>query len=286
MAIKIKRNEDANAIVFENSTFPIYHNSAITAEVDAGDNTLVNIKDTFSKSGNDIKMYRIPFSEFIDENDNSFADAATCVAYINEKANIPRAEILRDSATYTQGYYSLLTDFYFTAGTPTLTNIGVDDVNEWVDLNFTVAPNNSNEGLFDYRPVAMVEAQATGHTGTGTQVDPIIFLLEGLDLRSFASFRASLTFEPETDEGQFDARLLFTRHSGTTPSTDFDITETVMTMVQGADIEYFAEPFLSFFVGDSIDTNGAGDAGTFKFQVRSNVQGDVRLRAFSLYINK
>lgn len=286
MAIKIKRNEDANAIVFENSTFPIYYNSAITSEVDADDSTLVNIKDTFSKAGNDYKMYKLPFTEFVDENDASFVDAATCVAYINEKANIPRAELLRDSATYTQGYYSLLTDFYFTAATPTVTTIGVDDVGNWVDLNFTIAPNNSNEGLFDYRPVAMGEAQATGHTGTGTQVDPIVFLLEGLDLRSFCSFRSSLTFEPETDEGQFDARLLFTRHSGTTPSTDFDISETVMTMAQGAGIEYFAEPFLSFFIGDTIDTNAAGDAGTFKFQVRSNVQGDVRARAFSLYINK
>lgn len=200
--------------------------------------------------------------------------------------NVNMATMLTDSNQYVQGYYSLLTDFYFTAGTPTSTTIGADDIDQWIDVNITIAPNNSNEGLFDYRPDAMKNAQAVGHTGAGTQVDPIVFSLEGLNLRSFCSFRSSLTFEPDADEGQLEARLLFQRHSGTTPSTDFDITETVLSMSQGAAIEYFAEPFLSFFIGDTIDTNGVGDAGSFRFQIKANVQGTLRTRAFSLYVNR
>ena len=56
-------------------------------------------------------------------------------------------------------------------------------------------------------------------------------------------------------------------------------------MNQGTDEEYPAEPFLSFFVGDTIDTNGVGDAGQCKFQIRSNVTGTARMRALTWYIS-
>ena len=65
---------------------------------------------------------------------------------------------------------------------------------------------------------------------------------------------------PDEDEGALEAQLNFRRHSGTTPSEDFQIADVALSMSQGADIEYPAEPTLTFFVGDTIDTNGAGDA--------------------------
>ena len=100
------------------------------------------------------------------------------------------------------------------------------------------------------------------------------------------NFRASLTFEPDEDGGQLDARLDFQRHSGTTPSDNFPIEDVALTMTQGADIEYPGEPLLTFFVGDTIDTNGAGDAGQCKFQLRSTVPGTVRMRALTWYITQ
>lgn len=95
-----------------------------------------------------------------------------------------------------------------------------------------------------------------------------------------------MTFEPDEDEGELDVRLLFNRHSGTTPSDDFEIADVALTMSQGADVEYPAEPMLSFFVGDTIDTNGPGDAGRCRFQIRSTVAGTVRMRALTWYITK
>ena len=179
-----------------------------------------------------------------------------------------------------QGHYGLLTNFYFTGGVPTVTEVGEDDVDEWLDINFDI----DAAGNFDFRPNAMKTAQVNGHAGAGTQADPILFSLEGLTQSSSVNFRASLTFEPDVDESQFETRLLFNRHSNTTPSDDFPIAEVTLGMSQGADVEYDAEPMLSFFVGDTIDTNGPGDAGKCRFQIRSSVEGTLRMRALTWYI--
>ena len=91
-------------------------------------------------------------------------------------------------------------------------------------------------------------------------------------------------FEPDEDEGSLEARLNFRRHSGTTPSEDFQIADVALAMSQGADIEYPAEPTLTFFVGDTIDTNGPGDAGSCTFQVKATVPGTVRMFALTWYV--
>jgi len=180
-----------------------------------------------------------------------------------------------------QGYYSLLTGFYFN-GTATETEIDENNVNTWVDVLIDTDPS----GTFDYRPTSMKEADSVGITGDGTAGSPIVFNLEGLSIRSSANFRSSMSFEPDTDESVLETRLLFNRHSGTTPSQDFSIEEVTLNMTQGADIEYAAEPMLSFFVGDTIDTNGVGDAGKCRFQVKASVEGTLRVRALTWYIQQ
>lgn len=189
--------------------------------------------------------------------------------------------IINQATLATQGYFSLLSSFYFTPGVATETTIDVADENIWVDVNFVVYDGGSDEGLFDKRPTAMKEANGIAFDeATG------FFTLEGLDTNSFCFFRASMTFEPEEDEGELQARLFFERHSNTTPADPFPIEDVVATMSQGADIEYPVEPFLSFFVGDTIDTNAPGDSGKCKFQIKSSVAGIVRMRALTWYINK
>ena len=179
------------------------------------------------------------------------------------------------------GYYGLLSDFYF-GGNATETNILLTEINTWVDLELNI----NSLGLFDNRPTLMKSAQSIGHTGDGSTNNPIVFDLEGLTTTAFANFRASMSFEPEEDEGQLESRLLFNRHSGTTPSTDFSIEEVSLSMFNGANVDYVSEPMLSFFIGDTIDTNATGDAGKCKFQIKSNVAGRVKLRALTWYINK
>lgn len=197
--------------------------------------------------------------------------------YVTQQLNT----VIGNATLLTQGYYGMLSSFYF-GGTATDTVIDINNVNTWLDVELTTDAN----GLFDKRPLDMITAQANGHTGTGASGDPIIFNLEGLDVRAFANFRASLAFEPSEDEGKLETRLLFNRHSGTVPSEDFAIEEVSLTMQSGADIDYASEPMLSFFIGDTIDTNGVNDAGKCRFQIKSNVEGTLKLRALTWYINK
>lgn len=201
----------------------------------------------------------------------------------NTTRKVVLQEVLEGGKRNSQGYFAVLTNFYFEGGVATETEIAVEDIDTFVDVNFTVDPN----GLFDYRPAQMQAAEASPYDSSTNQ-----FKLDGLTLESSCQFRASMSFEPDEDEGQLEARLLFDRHSGTTPVDEndnplnFAIESVALTMSQGADIEYPAEPLLSFFVGDTIDTNGPGDAGKCRFQVKSSVPGTIRMRALTWYISQ
>ena len=213
------------------------------------------------------------FVPLVDSTDTTMAASGT-----NKKAEI--SKIVEAASLVTQGYYGVLTGFYF-GGNPTETIIAVEDENTWIDVNFDVYDNGSQEGTFDHRPLGMKQADINGlNTSTG------FFNLEGLNTSAFCSFRASMSFIPEEDEGELQARLFFERHSDTTPNDPFPIEDIVATMSQGAELEYPVEPFLSFFVGDTIDTNGVGDAGKCKFQIKSSVAGLVKMRALTWFINK
>ena len=179
-----------------------------------------------------------------------------------------------------QGYYALLSNFYFTGGIATTVDIPLESVDTWLDVQLTV----DSLGLFDYRTTTMKEAQAIGHLGTGATGDPICFKLEGLTQSSSCSLRAAFTFDPDEDGGRLESRLLFKRHSGTTPSSDFAIENNAIAMESGADIPYAGTPSTQFFIGDTIDTNAAGDAGTVQVQVKSDVAGTIALRELALFI--
>ena len=246
-----------------------------------------NNTKSFNGTDLDILSYvqenlNIDGDSIINVNENTLTTNDALLLDENGKfVNVPLNAIIDQATLATQGYFALLSSFYFTPGLATETVIEVTNEDEWVDINFDIYNGGANEGLFDKRPTAMKEANAIGFDeATG------FFSLEGLNTNAFCSFRASMTFEPEEDEGELQARLFFERHSDTTPNDPFPIEDVVATMFQGAEIEYPVEPFLSFFVGDTIDTNAPGDAGKCKFQIKSSVAGIVRMRALTWYINK
>tara|TARA_R110002012_G_scaffold25464_4_gene84338 strand:+ start:11062 stop:11778 length:717 start_codon:yes stop_codon:yes gene_type:complete len=186
--------------------------------------------------------------------------------------------------TQLQGHYALLTSFYF-GGSATDSRIETADIGVWKDVEFTpFFAEVGSGGVFDYRPEDMSSAQASGHTGTGSAGDPIVFLLEGLSLKSSCSLRAVMDFNPDEDEGRLDSRLLFNRHTGANPSTDFGIEASSIAMESGANIEYANSPNIQFFIGDTVDTNGSGDAGKVRFQIRSDVAGTISIKEIALFI--
>lgn len=201
------------------------------------------------------------------------------ISGIDDATKLELAEVLAFSRENTQGHYALLSGVYF-GGTSTTFSIPVEGVDTWTDIILSVDP----AGTFDFRPDEMKDAQAVGHLGTGASGDPICFKLEGLTQNGHCSLRAVMRFDPDEDSGRLDNRLLFKRHSGTTPSEDFSIEESAISMESGANELYANTPNIQFFIGDTIDTNGPGDAGTVQFQVKSDVAGTVYVDEIALFI--
>jgi hypothetical protein len=277
MAIKIVRNEQGNCINFHGTTRPAYWNNCLTAEVDAVKIETINVINDISSTPTVPKyeFYNIPFTEFVDANDNAFASATDCANYITEQANASASDVIAEA----NGHYALLSGVYF-SGTATQFNIPIENIDTWIDVELAIDPL----GTFDFRPSAMQNVQSVGHLGTGANGDPICFKLEGLTQDAHCSIRAVIRYDPDEDSGRFDNRLLFKRHTGTTPSADFAIEESSIAMESGADEIYANTPNIQFFIGDTIDTNGPGDAGTVQFQVKADVPGTVYVDELALFI--
>ena len=91
MSIKIVRNEQGNCINFYGSSNPTYWNACLSGEVESTDNTLVNIKNDIKTAEAGVpqyEFYQIPFTEFKDEENNSFANAQEVADYITLKGNV------------------------------------------------------------------------------------------------------------------------------------------------------------------------------------------------------
>lgn len=181
---------------------------------------------------------------------------------------------LDNISDYTQGYYAMLTRFY-EDGTTTDTVVSAADVGSWIDVEFT--PYQT----FDNRPLIMKQEYPQGFNSSTKE-----FYLAGLDQNSYANFRASMSFEPEDDEGQLEVRLFFERNSVGSALDSFPIETTLPEMGQGAGKDYPSEPLLSFFVGDTIEYLSPTDLGKCKFQIKSTVEGILKMRALTWYIQK
>ncbi len=96
MSIRIKRNEAGNCITFEGSSNPVYWNSCLSGEIDSSDNTLVNVINDIrtAQSGTPFyEFFRIPYTDFLDADGNSFSTTQDCVDYINQEANVLEATL-------------------------------------------------------------------------------------------------------------------------------------------------------------------------------------------------
>ena len=222
----------------------------------------------------------MPIRDITGVNDGShlFPDNTESTTNNNNSAttNLTSSEVITDRI---QGYIGLLSAVYFD-GVATSNEILIEDVDVWQEVVMTIHPN----GVSDKRVDAQKDATPNGFSGTGAVGDPIVFLLEGLVEESAATLRTSLTFIPDEDGGRLDSRIFLERHSGATPSEDFPINAAGLSMESGADEEYPHLVSVQFFVGDTINTNGIGDAGKIRFQVKSDVTGTILMNEMALFI--
>lgn len=203
----------------------------------------------------------------------------TARKFLEGAAGFIDAPTADDMAAFSQGYYGLLSAVYF-GGVGTDSEILITEVDVYQDVIMTV----HSLGVADERTTGMKTAVASGHTGTGANGSPIVFDLEGLKKSSSGNLRASMTFTPDEDGGRLDSRVVFNRHSAASPSGDFSIDAAGLAMESGADEEYPNLVNVQFFVGDTINTNGVGDAGKIRFQVKSDVPGTLTMNELALFI--
>ena len=245
---------------------------------------------------NNIKHYTGPFADLpatLPYGDTYYAiDGARLFTY--DESNLPREvttgsieEVEEIIKTNIQGYIGLLSGVYFGDSFGTSQEIAIEDVDVWQDVVMTIqAPVTGQHagGISDERVRDMKTANTVGYEGDGSDGSPIKFLLEGLVEQSAATLRTSLTFVPDEDGGRLDSRIFLERHSGATPSEDFPINAAGLAMESGADEEYPHLVNVQFFVGDTINTNGPGDAGKIRFQIKSDVTGTIYMNEMALFI--
>ena len=214
--------------------------------------------------------------------------------FVYDENGLPRevttgsvSEVEEIIKTNIQGYIGLLSGVYFGDATGTSNELVIEDVDVWQDVVMTIqAPVEGQHlgGISDERVRDMKDANTVGYEGDGSVGNPIKFLLEGLVEQSSATLRTSLTFVPDEDGGRLDSRMFLERHSGATPSEDFPINAAGLAMESGADEEYPHLVNVQFFVGDTINTNGPGDAGKIRFQIKSDVTGTIYMNEMALFI--
>ena len=91
MSIKISRNEAGNCINFFGSSNPTYWNACLSGEVDTTDSNSINIINDVitSQTGvTEYEFFRIPYTEFVDREGNSFSSAQETADYITTNANV------------------------------------------------------------------------------------------------------------------------------------------------------------------------------------------------------
>ena len=59
MAIQIKRNESGNCIEFQGSSNPVYWNACLSGQVDASDNTKVNVINDIKTAQSGVDQYEL-----------------------------------------------------------------------------------------------------------------------------------------------------------------------------------------------------------------------------------
>ena len=276
MAVKIYKKNNY-CIVEDGAKKRYFAGDEVSLYVDNGNWVLVN-------SSQKNESFSFNFADLQDEAGVSVGTAEQVEEYLTLNTNFKAdagssASLIADVKGNIQGYIGLLSAVYFD-GSATSSGIVIEDVDVWKDVIMTIHP----QGTSDERVVAMKEAQAQGYEGDGTLNNPIVFLLEGLEVKSYATLRTSLTFIPDEDGGRLDSRVFLERHSAASPSEDFPINAAGLAMESGADESYPHLVDLQFFIGDTINTNGVGDAGKIRFQIKSDVTGTILMNEMALFI--
>ena len=91
MAIRIARNDAGNCINFFGSSNPTYWNACLVGEINEDNDNNVNVINSVrsEESGATVyEFFNLPYTSFVDKDNNAFENASECAEYITENANV------------------------------------------------------------------------------------------------------------------------------------------------------------------------------------------------------
>ncbi len=91
MAIRIARNDAGNCINFFGSSNPTYWNACLVGEINEDNGNNVNVINSVrsEESGATVyEFFNLPYTQFVDKDNNAFENASECAEYITENANV------------------------------------------------------------------------------------------------------------------------------------------------------------------------------------------------------
>lgn len=91
MAIRIARNDAGNCINFFGSSNPTYWNACLVGEINEDNGNNVNVINSVrsEESGATVyEFFNLPYTAFVDKDNNAFENASECAEYITENANV------------------------------------------------------------------------------------------------------------------------------------------------------------------------------------------------------
>ena len=91
MAIRIARNDAGNCINFFGSSNPTYWNAVLEGEINEDNPNNINVVNTVRTLEQEQVVYEffnLPFTDFVDKDENTFENASECAQYITENANV------------------------------------------------------------------------------------------------------------------------------------------------------------------------------------------------------
>ncbi len=189
--IRILRNEQANSIQFEGTTFPVYWNACLSAEIstlDANNITIVNDIESQNQPQRKEEITNEPYTSFVDKDGNGFADSQACVDYINAKANV--------SGLTGEGIDTALQTLCFTLDTTSTSimidngySFGVNTIKATTDGNglIKIVSNNTVESITHFYNLDPTTTCVDGSTVSGGLNDVINTLNELFTVGAFQS---------------------------------------------------------------------------------------------------
>jgi hypothetical protein len=91
MAIRIARNDAGNCINFFGSSNPTYWNAVLEGEINEDNPNNVNVVNTVRTLEQESVVYEffnLPYTDFVDKDENVFENASECAQYITDNANV------------------------------------------------------------------------------------------------------------------------------------------------------------------------------------------------------